>query len=264
VQSLPGMYVQTFRRWIVEDAEDANSCSSTLKIEPIKGTGLSDLPHDEGWVNPTSTNELWWPLDIKTLQVRPTLNVVFKSAIVSYVSIGLDVRVPHKGGTWRNFGMHSQPIARQMTTLHIAMEKLFHAEGFVLHTQQSIDAGEMKHEPLFESIDADATMQKLATFIGELDAFSPLAEGFHIVSFPMTNEWTDLPAPTERAASDADGTVYKIVCMATSEPFASKLLDLDEDLLTMSSTSVMELIVLRTDAGGASEFLPEPYKPLYS
>ena len=51
--------------------------------------------------------------------------------------------------------------------------------------------------------------------------------------------------------------------MATSEPFASKLLDMDEDILTMSSTSVLEVGVVRTVEGGTSEYLPEPYKPLY-
>eukprot|EP00984_Skeletonema_dohrnii_P014228 scaffold5958_cov90-Skeletonema_dohrnii-CCMP3373.AAC.2 len=82
VESLPGMYVNSFRRWIAEEEEQSNninnddngemnSCASnTIKIEPIAGAGISI---DEGWVNPTSTADLFWPLDVK-LQARPALN----------------------------------------------------------------------------------------------------------------------------------------------------------------------------------------------
>ena len=63
--------------------------------------------------------------------------------------------------------------------------------------------------------------------------------------------------------SSSGGAAYKIVCMATSEPFASKLLDLDEDILAMSSTSVLEIDVSRTAEGGKSMYLPEVYKDLY-
>ena len=112
-------------------------------------------------------------------------------------------------------------------------------------------------------------MQKVATFIAELDSLSPLAEGFHIVSFPMTDDWTDLPHP-KGASGDDDGkgddateSLYRIVCLGTSEPFANKLLDMDEDILTMSSTSVLEVLVSRTAKGGDSQYLPEPYKELY-
>ena len=132
VQSLPGIYVKTFRRWIVEDRPvyAAAALGYTLQIEPIPGAGLTNLPLDEGWVNPTTTTELWWPADLPILQSRPLLNVLFRNGIVSYVSIGLDVRVPHRcsvneinrgvdgdnGGvgsteeqvvSWRNYGLIS-------------------------------------------------------------------------------------------------------------------------------------------------------------
>mmetsp|Transcript_880 Transcript_880/g.1631 ORF Transcript_880/g.1631 Transcript_880/m.1631 type:complete len:103 (+) Transcript_880:71-379(+) len=55
IQSLPGMYVKTFRRWIVEEinnnrveyAADGTNCSdgaSSLVVKPIHGAGVSDLP----------------------------------------------------------------------------------------------------------------------------------------------------------------------------------------------------------------------------
>ena len=144
------------------------------------------------------------------------------------------------------------------------MEGIFHVETFVLR-----DGEEGEHEELFPSLDVRAAFHKAATFVAEIDVRSPLAEGFHIVSFPLADAWTDLPPPKNVGAAaaagggdDAEGT-YRIVSLGTSEPFASKLLDLDEDFLTMSSTSVLEVRVSRTAPGGASEYLPEPYKELY-
>lgn len=281
VESLPGMYVQSFRRWIVEDSSNNNNISdgeecAPLQAEPMKGAGLSNLPMDEGWVNPTTTNELWWPRDLDKLQLRPMMNVLFRNGMLSYVSAGLDVRVPHgesddgSVATWRNYGMNSQPIARQWTTLDIAMENMFHIEGFVLHNEEEYDT-------LFESLDVKAALSKVATFIAELDSLSPIAAGFHIVSFPIMDSWTDLPSPKESdkkrdkkeddgeesSISTDDETIYKIVCLATSEPFANKLIPLDEDILTMSSTSVVDVVVSRTAKGGDSPYLTEPYKPLY-
>lgn len=288
------MYVQSFRRWIVDDkngnanGEKSTSCDASNQVEPLKGAGhANNLPMDEGWVNPTTINELWWPRDLSTLQIRPMMNVLFRSGILSYVSVGLDVRVPHSNNgnddddvvieSWRNYGMNSQPIARQWTTLDIAMEKVFHLEGFILEHNGNDDDDDgvgydPKYETLFPSLNVQNVMQRVATFTAELDSLSPLAEGFHIASFPMMEDWSDLPTTSTTSKNNGEGggkdgdeteVIYKIVCMATSEPFANKLLDMDEDLLTMSSTSVLEVEVMRTAKGGDSPYLTEPYKALY-
>lgn len=269
VESLPGMYVNSFRRWIAEEEQSnndtgdemMNSCASDpFKIEPVAGAGISI---DEGWVNPTSTADLFWPLDIK-LQARPALNVMLKQGVLSYVSPGLDVRVPHNDGSWRNYGMNSQPISRQWTSLDIAMEQMFHVESFILQ-KESAAAGDVKHTTLFDSMDIKNAMQKVATFIGWMDPLSPLNKGFHIVSFPLIDRFTDLPCPTQTDDENKKESeeIYKIVMFGTSEPFGTKLLDMDEDILTMSSTSVLEVVVARTSKGCDSDYLPEPYKPLY-
>lgn len=266
VESLPGMYVNSFRRWIAEDEQSnndgkMNSCASnTIKIEPVAGAGISI---DEGWVNPTSTEDLFWPLDIK-LQARPALNVMLKQGVLSYVSPGLDVRVPHKDGSWRNYGMNSQPISRQWTSLDVAMEQMFHVESFILQNESAAD-GDVTHTTLFDSMDIKNAMQKVATFIGEIDPLSPLNSGFHIVSFPLIDRFSDLPCPTptDDQNKKESEVIYRIVMFGTSEPFGSKLLDMDEDILTMSSTSVLEVVVARTSKGCESDYLPQPYKPLY-
>lgn len=261
IESLPAMYVESFQRWIIKDNHDNDCQDKQLKLQQILGAGFCN---DEGWVNPTTTDKLWWPADISTLQTRPMLNVLFKNGILSYVSMGLDVRVPYAGEngvvtTWRNYGLKSQPIARIWTTLDIAMEKIFHVEGFIVQHQK--ESEEMKHEELFQPIYASRSIKEVANLFAEADEPS-LAKGFHIVSFPMSKYWTDLSIPTPKLGKD-DSNAYKIVCFATSEPFASKLLELDEDILEMSATSVLEVKVERTEGGGKSEYLPEVYKGLY-
>lgn len=280
VQSLPAMYVQSFRRWIVSDDDDEDgimrntrdrggptgSCAS-LKMEPVPGAGISPLPEDGGWVNPTTTEELWWPRDLPTLQVRPMLNVLFRNGMLSYVSAGLDARVPRRPATnerkgnegdvesWRNFGLNSQPIARIWTTLEVANEKSFHVEAFVLRDREPA--------ALFPRLETRDVMRRVATFVAELDTLSPLAEGFHIASFPMMDSWTDLSKGGEEKGADSTSPMYKIVCLATSEPNASELLSMDEDLLTMSSTSVLEVAVSRSAKGCDSPYLAGKYKDLY-
>ena len=336
VQSLPGMYVKSIRRWI--EVEEGGGGNGIIQLEPIPGAGGVGIRDDDddgipsGWVDPTSTSDLWWPRDLDSLQVRPALNVLFRSGVLSYVSAGLDVRVPTRrrndgcrgGGdvreddgdgiaavvaapppsssSWRNHGLNSQPIARQWTTPGIAYERMFHVEGFVLPLPRKggeggeggggdddDDGRKKRHErTLFPSLNARGAMERAATFAAEMDDTSPLAGGFHIASFPMTREWIDLPrnsmndeegreddgggggggggdddGGTGTEPSSSGGVAYKIVCMATSEPFASKLLDLDEDILAMSSTSVLEIDVSRTAEGGKSMYLPEVYKDLY-
>jgi len=304
IESLPSMYVNTFRRWIVEDNnkqlttdgtnnEDDNSC--TLQPIAINGAGIS-ASLSNGYVNPTTTKQLWWPSDLSNIQIRPVLNILYRNSMISYVSAGLDVRVPYyendsnnedeKEGeviSWRNYGLNSQPIARQWTTLDIAMEKMFHVEGFILHNTNNDDDTDgtqqqkKTYDTLFPSLDnVSKVMERVATFTAELDTLSPLADGFHIASFPLMDEWIDLPSPLplsstssdeedEDTISNQDESVYKIVCLATSEPFGSKLIEngIDDDILVMSSTSVLEVDVCRTAPGGESPYLTEPYKSLY-
>ena len=50
-------------------------------------------------------------------------------------------------------------------------------------------------------------------------------------------------------------TSYKLVCFATAEPDASELLTLDEDLVAMSATSVLNVDVAIAASGSESEYL---------
>lgn len=123
-QKLPGSYVKGFTRWSVEELA---SESPTLQRLPTEG--------DDSFVNPTSTEEVWWPMDISTLQARPCLDVLMQGGQPKYAMAGLTVRVPKEassdGSDWRNYGLNSQPLAGQWTTFAFAVEGGFRVECFV-------------------------------------------------------------------------------------------------------------------------------------
>jgi hypothetical protein len=196
------MYVSTFRRWIVVidestsivDADNAASnsllCSNSRiqSMEAIPGAGGCHTA--AGWVDPTTTNELWWPNDLPSLQARPTLDILVRNGRISYVSAGLDVCVPtittattfSKSSSeeeaeeekaekklWRNHGLNSQPISRQWTTIDIALEYNFHIEGFIvglqqpLHHDQCDDESDHVTPPSSSIIDDDAEVDATTT-----------------------------------------------------------------------------------------------------
>jgi hypothetical protein len=155
MQYLPGSYVNTFPRWSVdfhpdqmkknhhdvdENEEDTNLyTSSSLRLIPLEGT----IPQDDDnsnhqlpqqYVDPTSNQELWWPCDLKTLQMRPSLDFFVKSGIPSLVMAGIQIRVPPEasmdGKEWRNFGRNSQPLASLWTSFQMAVERGFRVETY--------------------------------------------------------------------------------------------------------------------------------------
>lgn len=353
VQSLPQRYAGAFRRWIVtnnivttDDDSDNDSDTGIKSMEAILGAG--GHYKTAGWVDPTTTNELWWPNDLTSIQARPTLDILVRNGVSSYVSAGLDICVPTttfskssfseeekeaEKKSWRNHGLNSQPISRQWTTLDIALEYNFHIEGFIVGLQQQshdqcdgiepiapsssiIDDAEVDATPNKERINEATTLfpqinndkvrnaiNAVTTYLAEADdddeqllssSSSPsLLKGFHIISYPLMKEWIDLPSSlslTTTSSGNESGSednhdkendstnintmeesvLYTIICMGTSEPDASKLLgvnsddDMDEELLIMSATSVLEIDIIPTMGGGKSQYLPEVYKNLYT
>mmetsp|Transcript_12192 Transcript_12192/g.22854 ORF Transcript_12192/g.22854 Transcript_12192/m.22854 type:complete len:359 (+) Transcript_12192:36-1112(+) len=142
IQYLPGSYVNTFPRWSVDfhghdhDDDDATTCDASSKhiqLIPLEGTVSSDLEQHQ-YVDPTSNQELWWPSDLKTLQMRPSLDFFVKNGIPSLVMAGIQIRVPPEssmdGKEWRNFGRNSQPLASLWTSFQMAVEKGFRVETF--------------------------------------------------------------------------------------------------------------------------------------
>lgn len=291
INKIPGSYVNTIPRWTIDSSEnELNPDKITLSLKELIGSGsLSPSQQDGGvsqpqtvqkFVNPTSNDELWWPLDIQTIQIRPTLDVFMNSASPSYVLAGLEVRVPPSsskdGKEWKNFGMKSQPIASQWTAFGLAVESGFRVETFVGKIQNNDNEqdnegtertdDDINWEPLY-SIDDDEqscysqknaaasstlnAIEILGGFLAELDETSPLASGMHILSIPVDNHWRDLPSPNLQKNEQ-----IRIASVATVEPDAMELLSMDETLVEMSGTSLLNINVIRIPRGSDSAFIP--------
>mmetsp|Transcript_10397 Transcript_10397/g.15736 ORF Transcript_10397/g.15736 Transcript_10397/m.15736 type:complete len:334 (-) Transcript_10397:15-1016(-) len=294
-QFLPGSYVSTFPRWTAESKEGP-PYDETVTLSRLIGSGINRSTETSQttahqFVDPTSNEELWWPADLETIQVRPTVEFLLKSAMPTYVLAGLEVRVPSKvskdGRHWKNFGMNSQPLASQWTSFNIAVETGFRVETYIgkaLLENKSKNAdgedeeivqwsefGNAAKEPNSSRLDEEErivessqgtlrAIEILGNLLASLDEDSPLSEGMHIISIPVSGrEWIDLPNPSIK---DADDT-YKIVSVGTVEDDAKGLLSLDEDMIALSAASVLNVEVSRIAPGGESEYLPQAYVPLY-
>ena len=297
-QFLPGSYVNTFPRWTAECTEER-----TVNLSRMLGSGLdrseesSTVTLAHQFVDPTSNEELWWPSDLKTLQARPTLDILIKSGFPAYVMAGLEVRVPSDksmdGREWRNFGMNCQPLASQWTAFNLAHENGFRVEAFYgralikneSEEKDTIDWKAMTFDTVEESckekelpvpvpvpvtvpllekeerkmVSAQRTqnaLEILGGLLASMDEQSPLADGMHIVSIPV-NEWTDLPS------IDGEDDTYQLVSVGTVESDAKELLNMDDDLIAMSATSLLNVEVKSIAPGGESEWIPAVYAPLY-
>lgn len=250
-QSLPYSYVQRFPRWSVEEVGDDNNHQS---LKSLPGTISNMQDEDEGFVNPTSIQELWWPKDLEVLQIRPTLDVLLQSGMPKYAAGGLQVRTLSGGEKkeWRNYGMNSQPLARQWTTFGFAVEPEFRVETFLgqLPTSQENendnDDNEKKKGVEWEVLktssadDMKQTLERMAGFLSQVEEDDALLMGFHILSIPTVTEWTDLPQPAMSTA---------LVALATAEPDAQELLDMDNGLIALTATSILAVQLSQIESG---------------
>uniref|UniRef100_A0A7R9W4N0 Uncharacterized protein n=1 Tax=Pseudictyota dubia TaxID=2749911 RepID=A0A7R9W4N0_9STRA len=301
-QTLPDTYIKAFPRWFVDWTDDERGRGSgdddggeESTTHPRRSLSISRLPTagDETFVDPTSTSELWWPSDLDAVQVRPALDVLLKGGTPNYALAGLNVRVPRKassdGKSWRNYGLNSQPLASQWTAFGISVEGSFRVECFVGRDSENDEIaddirknsdnsqerklrwkrlfpgslGSFDDTPSAHAMFGTERMKKvievLGIFLSGIDSDSPLSDGFHVVSFPLATDWINLPK-----VEDGEGKPgYKITCVATAEPDAKALLEMDRSLLEMTATSLLEVDVSETSAGSDSNYLPDSYKPLY-
>jgi len=273
-QSLPAQYVKSFQRWNIHSTDETDSSKQKINAVLVPGTDKGS----SSFVNPTSTLELWWPSDIKKLQVRPSLDVLLQNGIPSYVFAGLEVRVPPvaaaDGKEWRNYGMNSQPLAEQWTSFTSLSEPGFGVECYLGLKSSS---GNEDNDGLWEWTNLGArssceekakktqtVLQTIGLFLSSMDVASKLSTGFHVLSFPLSKKWLELPAlPEMKIDNKRNSPVCKIICFATAEQDMKDLLNMDESLLSMTGTSYVNVDVSETMPGSGSEYLPDSYRPLY-
>ena len=204
-QSLPTSYVYSFSRWQVLDDHGAIEEGAT----GFSGTSLT-LRWTEG------------------LKMRPTLDILFKSGVPSYVMVGMQI---YLGDT-----IIASPLARQWTTFEFAGEPNFRIEAF---QQEGDDVVALRFcsEPAKQLKKA---LQMFGFVSSNLnDETISIMSGFHILSIPLQVPWTTISQPLKES--------YVVSCVATAEPDAETLLTMDQVLLEMTSSSILDLIVVNPD-----------------
>lgn len=258
IQNLPVQYVKSFQRWTLSDSDD-----SPLAVDALQGADA-----EQGFVNPTSIADLYWPSDIDQLQIRPTLEVLFSQGSPAYASGGVQVRVPPEASKdnaeWKNYGLSSQPLAHQWTTFGFTVEPNFRVEAFVSISNEE-EKDEISWKPIAYGKDTieqmKGALEKLGVLLSNLDETSPFMNGFHVLSIPTDSKWMDLERQKDRKQQ---AVPFQLVALATAEPESKELLSmLDDDMLAISATSILDVEVSPTEPGGESEYLPAAYKPLY-
>jgi hypothetical protein len=286
-QSLPAAYLKSFRRWRLNLPDPLSTDSPTATLIP--GTDFYGRSAHDSYVNPTTTTELWWPSDLSSLQVRPALDIVLRSGVPTYVLAGLNVRVPPEASSdhteWWNYGLHSQPLARQWMAFSWSGESSFRLECFVGHRlldekdsdcDNSTDQKEWEWTNFFPKGSENLKQQQqlmqkalgaLGSFISSTGQDLSFAEGFHIVSCPLTDSWVDLKNPSlnlnNNEINSDTRTCYKIACVATAEPDAEEILYMDDSLMPLAPASVLLVEVTPSESGSLSPYLPHAYKSLY-
>ena len=257
IQQLPMSYVKSFSRWLLLDQT----------IQGIPGAS-STLEHDTGFVNPTSISDLWWPVDLSQIHIRPTLDVILHAGTPKYAAGGIDVCVfDNSSAEWRNHGMNSQPLPQQWTTFESVGRLGFRVETFVEDKSNNYDIESKEQNTARQWLSIEGStkaatkdaLELLGVFLSGLDDSSPLAQGFHIVSIPIVNKWHVLPM-LESVMEDS----YQIITLGTALPDARALMETKPDVAAKLGTTILAVTVAPTAPGGESQHLPDVYKPLYS
>jgi hypothetical protein len=204
---------------------------NSIKIVGIPGTGTQLLP--ESYVQ--SFNR--WNLDddgnlskgqgkcdvsgiSSSSLIRPTLDFLVKGGIPVYVMGGLEVRDNADDPTSRPL------LAQQWTTFAIAVEPNFRVSVFA---GPGDGTDELLAHAGNESV--KAILERLAFLLSQSTSADDFTDGFHIVSIPAGTDWIKI-------SSDE---IQTLTCVSTAEQDDREALTLDEGLLEMTATSVLQV-----------------------
>ena len=219
-QNLPESYVRSsFQRWTASTP----SSSSDGKIEPsvIEGSLVESV------IRGTTASTA-------SIQVRPTLDFVVQSGRPTYSMAGLQIILDE------NKVVVSQKIAYQWTTFDATVFPNFRV---LLYAGQS--DGTDERLSFAGETNVKEALEKLGRILSKPDTMTSFESGFHILSIPLLDSWTELDL--------SKTTPYFITCVATAEPDARELFTLDESLVEMTASSVLQIEVRPSDNSSVGE-----------
>jgi hypothetical protein len=164
--------------------------------------------------------------------IRPTLDILVKNGILAYVMVGVEEKD----------NPACPPLAQQWTTFELVMEPTFRVEVFW-------GARDGKDEQIMkvETIQIQSLLQEFGIILSETS--QAISKGFHIISIPLADIWTQVGDDVV----DANGNARIMTFLASAEPDARELLTLDSSIVEMTASSVMQVRVYSEDLEAQKE-----------
>jgi len=257
-ESLPLSYVSSWPIWLA--APDGSSV-----------TQLPDGMSEEGWVNPHSFEQLWIPQDLPAPLSRAAIGVVLKNGVARYIFPSMETTVMTRSGMlWHNRGLNSFPLGKtwmpfgevpvHLLRLSAYTQKLPESKNETEAGNNDTEAGSTENKtgepwtPLLVLTSVEDALVKLYEVIA--NAPEELGKGFCFLLIPLADEAARLPnaEPGNRTRlflSDVDATP---TALAPDER---------DEANWVWSRGECDISTYTVAAGGKSQYLPAPYKPLY-
>lgn len=208
---------------------------------------IADEETGEGFVTPTSIDTLFQPIDLKRPEMKLALGIHVRSGQIRHVMPSLDIS--YENGLHRNRGLCSVPLAYRWVDFGF-LNSLNGYSRYELRVASKKRVGSEEDEEKWDRISSlpgdvmKEAIERAIVCLAEVDE-EDLGSGSHIIHVALDDSKV-LEVP--KAKNDLQATLVEIRGEG------------EED----ADIGILDVAILTTMAGSASEYLPEVYKPLYA
>eukprot|EP00980_Cylindrotheca_fusiformis_P008424 scaffold1784_cov116-Cylindrotheca_fusiformis.AAC.4 len=228
-QSIPVSFVRDWPTWVLDEDNT-----------------LSRIPDDNGFVRPTSVDEIWQPVDLKRPGLKLALGLHVRDGTIRHLMPAVDLSF--EGGIHRNRGMCSVPRAHTWIDFTLSLDEWDNYK-IILSSRADGEDDTTDWNEISSSAPGDITGAiERAVFCLSESAPNSLGEGSHVVNVILDtsgDQGCELECPRGQ---------MRVL-----------MVDDDDFLETQHEESgALDVIISASMAGSESEYLPDAYKPLYN
>lgn len=224
-QSIPASFVRDWSTWVL----DENGI-------------LSKIPDDDGFVQPSSIDELWQPVDLKRPEIKLALGLHIREGVIRHVMPAVDLSFG--GGTHRNRGVCSVPRAHSWIDFSLSLDEW---ESYKIVLSAKEDKADPGWTELLSSQPGDIAMAiERATLCLSEAAPDEFGSGSHIMNVVLTN--------SEKAAENLECPRNEMKVIMEDDDF------IDD---AQEPSGALQVVISPSIAGSESNYLPDAYKALY-
>ena len=186
---------------------------------------LTKIPDTDGFVNPSSIDELWQPVDLKFPDAKLAVGLHVRDGIIRHVMPALDLSFQ---GQHRNRGLCSVPRAHSWMEFSTTVW-----QGSKLIASQRKLGEEGWNEVCSTQI---GSLDEVVLQITQEFSETLIADGSHIIHIPLQETFLHLKA----------GIELRLELIHECDPLAT-----------------LQVAISPTSAGSESEYIPDVYKPIF-